>query len=55
MPGPLVVVQFHPDNKVSVLFKTPGGEPVVLRGTTEDVLVALKKAWTNIAFALGGV
>jgi hypothetical protein len=55
MPEPLVVVQFHPDNKVSVLLKTPSHDAVVLRGTTEDVIAALKKAWTNIVFALGGV
>ena len=55
MNEPLVVVQFQPDNKVSVLFKASGHDAVIFRGTTEDVLAALKKAWTNIAFAIGVV
>jgi hypothetical protein len=55
MNEPLVVIQFKPDNKVSVLLKTHGHDAVVLHGTTEDVLAALKKAWTNISFALGVV
>jgi len=55
MNEPLVVVQFKPDNKVSVLLKCQGHDAVILHGTTEDVMAALKKAWTNIAFALGVV
>ena len=55
MNEPLVVIQFQPDNKVSVLFKLPGHDAVILRGITDDALTALKKAWTNIAFAIGVV